>query len=222
MTNTQTHRGFTLIEIIFTIVIMAGVFAVIPKILMIASKNESFAMKQDAYLNAISLTKLASSLAWDEVNTQSLDVLTTANSPILCDNTTQFIRKGSFLSTNARSCNDALSASTIASEEGTNYLDFDDIDDFDKTTTNVTENGVNRYMIDTNVTYLDPHIAFATNTMTIDLNASITTATSANLKKLVTTIKYNGKKAVQHGRQIATFHYISANIGQFTLNKRDW
>jgi len=111
------RKGFTLIEIIFTIVIMAGIFMVIPKILMIASKNERFAMKQDAYFNAISLTKIASSLAWDENSTETLGALSTTIGNIPCDSATN-IRAGSFLSLNGRTCQDTLVASSIGSEEG--------------------------------------------------------------------------------------------------------
>jgi len=58
-------KAFTLVELIFTIVIMAGVFAVIPKILNMTNKSDSIALKQDALLQAVSLTNIASFLAWD-------------------------------------------------------------------------------------------------------------------------------------------------------------
>ncbi len=216
-------KGFTLIEIIFTIVIMAGIFMVIPKILMIANKTESFSMKQDAYFNAISLTKIASSLAWDESNTESLGILSTDINNIPCDSTTN-IRVGSFLSANGRTCQDSLSASTIMPDTGEDdYLLFDDIDDFNGSIINTTEGGNTRYKILTNVSYLN-NIGLSTSAkkMTIDLSATTETATSSNIKKLTTTIKYNGKKAVNKDKTIATFRYYSANIGQFTLNKREW
>ncbi len=215
-------KAFTLIEIIFTIVIMAGIFMVIPKILMMANKNESFAMKQDAYFNAISLTKIASSLAWDENNTESLGILSTDINDIPCDASTN-IRVGSFLSANGRTCQDSLSASVLGSEEGSDYLFFDDIDDFNGSIINTTANGNNRYKITTNVSYLN-HLSLFTSAkkLTIDLSATTDTDSSTNIKKMTTTIKYNGKKAVNKDKTIATFRYYSANIGQFTLNKREW
>jgi len=216
------RKGFTLIEIIFTIVIMAGVFMVIPKILMIASKNESFAMRQDAYLNAISLTKIASSLAWDENSTENLSILNTTIDNIPCDNSTH-IRIGSFLSANGRTCQDRLFASVLGSEEGSDYLFFDDIDDFNGTVINTTENGINRYKISTEVHYLDFIMPIpSSKKLTIDLSSATYTESSSNIKKLTTTIKYNGKRAVKRDKTIATFHYYSANIGQFTLNRREW
>lgn len=219
----KRHKGFTLIEIIFTIVIMAGIFMVIPKILMISSKNESFAMRQDAYLNAISLSKIASSLAWDENNVDDLSELVTTNDNIPCDST-KHIRVGSFLSENGRICHDSLTASIVGSEEGSDdYLLYDDIDDFNGTEIYVTQNGINRYKINTDVSYLK-NISYTvnTNTMTIDLNTSSPTSTTGNIKKLTTTIKDHGKKALYHDRVIATFSYYSANIGQFSLSKREW
>jgi len=50
------RRAFNLIELIFTIVIMAGIFAVIPKIVFATAKSESFAMKQEALFTTVSLT----------------------------------------------------------------------------------------------------------------------------------------------------------------------
>lgn len=195
---------------------------VIPKILMMANKTESFAMKQDAYFNAISLTKIASSLAWDEKNTESLGILSTSINDIPCDALSN-IRVGSFLSANGRTCQDSLSASAIGSEEGNDYLFFDDIDDFNGSIINTTANGKNRYKIETSVNYLN-HLSLFTsaNKLTIDLSATTDTSTSTNIKKLTTTIKYNSKKAVNKDKTIATFRYYSANIGQFTLNKREW
>ena len=216
-------KAFTLIEIIFTIVIMSGIFMVIPKILMIANKTESFAMKQDAYFNAISLTKIASSLAWDENNTESLGILSTSLNDIPCDALSN-IRIGSFLSANGRTCQDSSYASAIMSDTGEDdYLLFDDIDDFNGSIINTTANGNNRYKIHTNVSYLN-HLGLFTSAkkLTIDLSATTDTTSSTNIKKLTTTIKYNGKKSVNKDKTIATFRYYSANIGQFTLNKREW
>ena len=215
-------KAFTLIEIIFTIVIMAGIFMVIPKLIMIANKNERFAMKQDAYFNAITLTKQASTLPWDENNTNALSALKTANNTIDCNSTTH-IRPGSFLSSNGRTCDDSLSASTIGSEEGSDYLLFDDIDDFNGSEVLTTQEGNNRYKIDTQVTYLDGStISTLAKEMTIDMSTMAAIAGSTNIKKLTTTIKYNGKKALYRGKVIARFPYYSANIGQFTLAKREW
>ncbi len=216
------RKAYTLIEIIFTIVILAGIFMVIPKILMVASKHENIAIKQDAYFNAISLTKLASSLAWDENNTDNLSILKTTINNIPCDSLTH-IRQGSFLSAQARVCQEDLNASTIGSDEGSDYLLFDDIDDFDGATINTTLNGNKLYTITTAVDYLDTlSLVLSANKLSIDLNATTSTSSSTNIKKLTTTIKYSGKKAINHDKTLAKFHYYSANIGQFTLNKREW
>ena len=215
------RTAFTLIELIFTIVIMAGIFMVIPKILMIASKNNSFAMKQDAYLNAISLTKLASSLAWDEHNTESISILQTTHNNVDCNSSTHYIRRGSFLAANGRTCHDSLFASAIGHDAGEDdYQIYDDIDDFNDTQISTTVAGSNLYKIATSVSYVDTNLTTSGKNLTIDLHNS-TTQTS-NFKKLTTTITYNGKKAVKHGQNIATFSYTSANIGQFTLSKREW
>lgn len=221
--NHKISKAFTLIEIIFTIIIMAGIFMVIPKIIMAATKNESFAAKQDAFFNAASLIKTASSLAWDENNTENLGILKTALNNIECNSSTDFIRIGSFLSANARTCKDNLQASAIQSEEGSDYLNFDDIDDFNGMHIDVTAKGEKKYLISTDVIYLK-NIGWigSPKKLTIDLGAAQPSNSTSNIKKLTTTIKYNGKKSIDHNKTIAAFTYYSANIGQFTLAKREW
>jgi len=57
------RKGFTLIELIITVVIMAGVFATIPKILSAAGRSNAFTIRQDALMQTVSLTSIASHLA---------------------------------------------------------------------------------------------------------------------------------------------------------------
>ena len=85
-------KAFTLVELIFTIVIMAGVFAVIPKILNMTNKSDSIALKQDALLQAVSLTNIASFLAWDANNSATTDIQKTSNNYIQDDPPVSYIR----------------------------------------------------------------------------------------------------------------------------------
>lgn len=217
------RAAFNLIELIFTIVIMAGIFAVIPKIVFATSKSDNSAIKQEAFFNAISLTNIASLLAWDENNTQSMSILTTSGDTSLECNTTTFIRVGGFLGENSRNCKETYSASKIGVDDGENdYLSYDDIDDFaSNPAIDVNlKNGKTKYKIYAQVRYL-PDAVFTTtgDTMKIDLNASTISQTS-NIKKFKATISHINRGGVE--KNITSFYYYATNIGQMLLNSEEW
>jgi hypothetical protein len=213
------RRAFNLIELIFTIVIMAGIFAVIPKIIFATNKSDSFAMKQDALFNAISLTNIASLLAWDENNTDSSSILATSDNHIPCDTST-FLRAGGFLGEHTRNCKEIHSASAIGND-GETVLEFDDIDDFNGSQIDVNLNTTAKYRIYTDVRYLSDNIfsPVVNNKMTITLDNSIQTNTS-NIKKFKATVGYVGGRGKD--KNISSFYYYSTNIGQITLNSEEW
>ena len=208
------RNAFNLIELIFTIVIMAGIFAVIPKIIFVTNKSDTFAIKQDALFNAISLTNIASLLSWDENSSQTLSILTTFDNSIEC-NTTTFLRVGGFLGSNSRNCKESFYASSIGSDGESNYLFFNDIDDFDGEKIDVNFSSKIKYKIYTEVRYLNDAI-FTTDgdMMTIVLDNS-TRSNTSNIKKFKATISYKDKN-------ISSFSYYSTNIGQITLNSEAW
>jgi hypothetical protein len=212
------RRAFNLIELIFTIVIMAGVFAVIPKIIFATNKSDSFAMKQDAFFNAISLTNIASLLAWDEENTDSMSILATANNQIEC-NTTTFLRKGGFLGANSRNCKEPLTASAIGADGESDYLAFNDIDDFDAHEINVTLGSKTKYKIYTTVEYFDDDI-FTTNGDKMTITLKDANDTTTNIKKFKAVVGYVGGRGKD--KNITSFYYYSTNIGQITLNSEEW
>jgi hypothetical protein len=212
------RRAFNLIELIFTIVIMAGIFAVIPKIIFVTNKSDSFAIRQDAFFNAISLTNIASLLAWDENNTNSMSILATTDNNIEC-NTTTFLRKGGFLGENSRNCKESLAASTIKDDGEGDYLSFNDIDDFHAHQIDVTLGTKTKYKIYTTVKYFDDNI-FTTvgNKMTITLKGESNKTT--NIKKFKAVVGYVGGRGKD--KNITSFYYYSTNIGQITLNSEEW
>jgi len=73
----QKREGFTLIELIFSMVIIALVFTVIPKIIYAFNKSDTFSVREDALFNGVSLTNMISRLPWDENNTEHNDILLT-------------------------------------------------------------------------------------------------------------------------------------------------
>ncbi len=212
------RAGFNLIELIFTIVIMAGIFVVIPKIIFATNKSDTFALKQEAFFNAISLTNIASFLAWDENSTKTLSILATSDNFIACDKST-FLRSGGFLSSHGRNCKEDFNASEISSDGESDYLLFNDIDDFDGKSIDVNLSTKTKYKIFTQVRYLDDNIFNVSGSkMTITLDDSSHTTTS-NIKKFKATVSYAGKRG---DKNISSFYYYSTNIGQITLNSESW
>ena len=223
----KMRNGFTLIELIITIVIMAGVFAVIPKIMFATGKSDAFALRQDALFEALSLTKIASKLAWDENNTDHLDILQTQSSYFECNTSTK-LRHGSYISSNGRVCAQPLYASLpLGADTGeSDYLDFDDIDDFDGSEVNasvITPSGFaqKKYRLSNSVVYLTDAVTQDNGTvMKIDLSLSSISPTTTNIKKFTSKVRYVGSRGKE--RNISTFFYYSTNIGQISLAYRNW
>lgn len=214
------RAGFNLIELIFTIVIMAGIFAVLPRIIFATNKSDTFALKQEALFNTISLTNIASLLAWDENNTHTLSILATSGNSSFDCNTTTFLRLGGFLGDNSRKCKEDFSASLIGVDAlESDYLLFDDIDDFNGTLIDVNLSSLAKYKILTQVRYLNDSVfSVSGNKMTIILD-NLINENSSNIKKFKATVSYAGKKG---DKNISSFYYYSTNIGQITLNSETW
>jgi len=206
------RKALSLIELIFTIVIIALVFTVIPKVVLSLNKADSFVIRQDALFNGASMVNMISKLPWDEANTNSVDILHTNSSSFTCS-TSNFMRNGSFIG--SRNCEHNLTAS-LGNDGETSYEAYNDFDDY----TNENNITSSPYKLDTNVTYITDNYTYAGQSMTIDLNASAISPTSTNLKKLNLRVDYVGKRGKQ--RQLTQFEYVSSNIGQMILHKRTW
>lgn len=225
----KMKKGFTLIELIITIVIMAGIFAVIPKIVFATGKSDAFAVRQDGLMQALSLTHIASRLAWDEQNTDHLDILQTPDGHPDCN-----VRPGSWLSANGRMCTQNFAATAPAAlgpESGEeDYRSYDDIDDFNAAEINAThkvkQNGIykteRKYRLINSVTYLTDTIMQENGTtLTIDLSQSAPDETNAtNIKRFKTKVRYSGTRGREYN--ISGFSYYSTNIGQISLAYRNW
>jgi len=205
------RRGLSLIELIFTIVIIAIVFTVIPKVILSLNKSDKFAIRQDALFNGLSLVQMISKLPWDEKNVVQTDILHVTSGNFKCDeNSTR--RIGGFVG--SRNCENDLNASIISSDGITDYNNFNDIDDFNNTDINASYYGLH-----VKANYIDDNIVYNNQKASFILNKSPKNNTT-NLKMVDVNISYQGKRG--KARQISSFNYISSNIGQVTLNKRVW
>ena len=136
------RRALTLIEMIFTILIIAVVFTVVPKIIFASNKAMALSMKEDGLFHAYVLIGSISKLAWDENTLVSGKILSTTS------HTCNDYRVGGFLG--SRNCIDStLIASSIGSEGG----DADDIDDYDGYLEPIGSGTLNRYNLSSSITY---------------------------------------------------------------------
>jgi len=161
-------KSFSLIELIFTIVIIAFVFTVIPKVIYTTNKTFEFTLKEDGIFNMMTKMMDISTLAWDENNTDSQDpstnILITGNDNVLeCQSnldSSQALRKGGFYSGDEYSricpkkCNswiyilfvrvcassEDITISSIQTDDDENSEeDYDDADDYNGTDSNTTK-----------------------------------------------------------------------------------
>lgn len=214
------RKGLSLIELIFTIVIIALVFTVIPKIVFALKKSDSFAIRQDAILNSVSLMQMLSKLPWDQNNFNTTDILHVSpiGNPIFnCDPISR-LRVGGFVG--SRNCQDNLGASlpfNLRSDGGevdeTNFNDIDDFNNFDFNTS--------IYNIHLAVFYVND-FAVTSPSITIDLSTNGLVVGATNLKRVNLQTNYNGVRVGERGNALMNFSYTSANIGQTFLHKRVW
>lgn len=203
-------KAISLIELIFTILIIGVVFTVIPKIVFALNKSDSFAIRQDAILNSISLAQMISKLPWDENSTTTNDILHVDSSGFTCSQSSTY-RVGGFVG--SRNCENNISVSNIGPEEASEEY-YDDVDDWDSNDFNATF-----YNIRTAVKYCkDINIS----NPTIDLGDCGAPTGSTNLKRVDINTSYFGKRTQELGNELLRFSYTSTNIGQFYIRKRVW
>jgi len=198
------RRGLTLIELIFTMVIVAVVFTVIPKLIQSFAQTGEVAIKEDALFNAISQMALITAYPWDGGDEANASYIrTTANGHPDFNCTTTGYRQGGFVG--GRRCGpNPPSAKLIADSEPPSIGDFDG---------NVTETFENcaddLYEMITTVVYVEDD--------DLDTNATQTT----NSKHIKVRVDYHDNFTRGSGciTQLETYSY---NIGLATINSRAW
>lgn len=221
-------KGLTLIELIFTIVVIAIVFTVIPKIVFALNKSDDFSAKQDALFNAMTFMQMLSRLSWDEKGASNNLILGTSSTNFECSATTKY-RVGGFAGSRNCDNNSSVLASTLLGEDGEtfSYL-YNDIDDFNGKTIDSNTTTAKKYSLHVKVAYVDdmaPTIVYdyPNKKATIDFTQNaVPPLGTSNLKKVDVNVSYQGKKTAEHNTTITQFSYLSANIGKFFLSKRAW
>jgi hypothetical protein len=198
------RKAISLIELIFTILIIALVFTVIPKIVFALKKSDEFAIRQDAILNTISLMQMISKQAWDERNVNSSDILHVDSGNFECNKSSTY-RAGGFVG--SRSCENDINASTTF-DDGESESNFDDVDDY------------NNQDINTSIYNIHTTVRYCEDSILSDLSNCGTPTGSTNLKRVHVKTTYIGKRG--ENKELMNFDYTSTNIGQFFIHKRVW
>ncbi|MRI58261.1 MAG: hypothetical protein C6H99_02010 [Epsilonproteobacteria bacterium] len=209
------RRSFTLIELIFSMIIIALAFSVIPKVLQISSKTSKMALKEEALYNAFALMGLIKNLPWDEQNNYYDDILLTqgGKSAYRCDRRWDgYYRRGGFVG--SRNCINRLQASPLGMEGGA----MDDIDDF--TDYSVRAEGKNlkrQYELEVDVSYVEDMEPYPGPVRLLEISSSDTTNT-----KYITIQVHALRHQEELGQYFGKVRYHAHNIGQILVNKIPW
>jgi hypothetical protein len=220
-------KSFSLIELIFTIVIIAMIFTVIPKVIYVTNLSIRASMKEDGIFNMMAHIMDISLQEWDENNTADSEhpdyILLTGKGDVLdCNSSIKNYRIGGFKG--GRSCPNYMNVSHIGPDANENDTsDYDDVDDYNGTEENATKIvGNSNYTIYDSVGYSDEwnKTNYNYSTKTLDFNeTNSTNKNEKNIKYIEVTLQYNRggiEKNISHAR------YWSSNIGHMYIESRQW
>jgi len=215
------RSAMSLIELVFTIVIMGIAVMSLPLILTQVQRNDAFAMQQEAILAAKAKIGNILTYEWDHNSydsTASRSFVLTTVSPdteLNCNGTT-FRRLGHVNADSRRKCSaTGASASAIGADAGDGG-NFTDIDDFDADAINISASaegaGTLDYIFDLN---LSTSITYAADSATYNVSPVVFTLNPDN-NVTVTNIK-TISVTVSGGDQNITLRAFTCNIGESML-----
>lgn len=204
------RRGLTLIELILSMVIIAIVFTVIPKLIIAMNQTSNTAAKEEAMYNALALMGAIINLPWDESNTLHDQILKVSPSSAYDCNTTSGYRIGGFVG--GRNCREENTTAYTASPLGLEGSDINDLDDYQSDINTSNDCASSLHTLTPIITYAPDPSPSGPITLS-DANLS---SGSSNTKNIL--IKVGDKRS----GCLSTFHYQAYNIGQMHLNSRSW
>jgi len=203
------RNGVTLIELIFSMVIVAIVFSIVPKIIFASNKAMSLSIKEDGLFNALTLTNMIYKLPWDpntiDSNGKILHTNDKGNND--CNRSTGY-RIGGFKG--SRNCIDSEDNTTDISDNN-GATSWENINDYNGSDTNQTQG--REYNLSVSVRYIDMNVNITTTN-----GGSSSLLVKHNIKEINTTVK-GGKKMPNFQ---SSFFYDSANLGYININRRSW
>ena len=212
-------KGLTLIELIFTVLILSVVFTVIPKIIDISNKTLEKTADEEAIFNMMAKMSDIVFKEWDENNTNSDEILVVNNPPknLLDCNSTSGYRIGGF--EGSRNCKDDINISQIGADD--NEPPYDDIDDYNGTEENTSTSGKRKkyYILDVYVSYVKEWNGSNYNDDNFNFKFNDDEVNKSNIKRVevIVSKKVNGKK-----RDISTIKYYGADIGHSIIESESW
>ncbi|WP_060826216.1 type II secretion system protein [Sulfurospirillum cavolei] len=215
------RSAMSLIELVFTIVIMGIAVMSLPLILTQVQRNDAFAMQQEAILAAKAKIGNILTYEWDHNSydsTASRSFVLATSSPdteLNCNGTT-FRRLGHVNADSRRKCSaTGASASAIGADAGDGG-NFTDIDDFDADAINISASAEGAGTLDyifnlnlrTSITYAADSATYNVSPVVFTLNPD-NNATVTNIKTISVT--------VSGGDQNITLRAFTCNIGESML-----
>lgn len=215
------RSAMSLIELVFTIVIMGIAVMSLPLILTQVQRNDAFAMQQEAILAAKAKLGNILTYEWDHNSydsTASRSFVLATSSPdteLNCNGTT-FRRLGHVNADSRRKCSaTGASASAIGADAGDGG-NFTDIDDFDADAINISASAEGAGTLDyifnlnlrTSITYAADSATYNVSPVVFTLNPD-NNATVTNIKTISVT--------VSGGDQNITLRAFTCNIGESML-----
>ena len=211
-------KALSLIELIFTILIIGIVFSVIPRIIYISNKSLEVLKKEDAIFNIMSKAIDISLKAYDEKNIYDDDILLVNNPPvnILDCNESSWYRVGGFKG--SRNCRNGIYESDIFISMNSDG-EYDYIEGYNGVEVNTTKYGRTLYTLKISVGYTDEY-----NINDYDYN-------NGNLSFKFTNRSDNNKTNIKrvyikvfdrNNNIISSVPYYSANIGHIQINGLRW
>jgi len=210
--------GFTLIELIISIVVIGLAFSAIPLMLQQESKIEIENIKQEAVMIAISKAGNILSFAWDEaiaeqrelgVKDKVLDVKNGLPNYNRYPDINSTHRMGHFMGESRRSFYPNQIFASVELQMDANDTIPDDMDDL------VGEISISGGTVSKS-DYKDIYKIYTTMHYVQDYNLSIQSKTSTNIKEFTVTVKDS------NGKLITSITAFSTNIGQQDLLVRLW
>jgi prepilin-type N-terminal cleavage/methylation domain-containing protein len=212
------RRALTLIELILSMVIIAIVFTVIPRLIHAMNQTSKTAQQEEAMYNAVALMGAIINLPWDNNNTINDQILqvTQGNSAYDC-NTTSGYRIGGFIG--GRNCIEPSGIDYNASTLGLEGSDMNDIDDY-RIDINASSDcsrkaGKSLYTLSPIITYVNDPASVGAITLS-DVNINNT----SNTKHVIVKVGYHTDNKL--GGCITALQYDAFNIGQIHINSRSW
>lgn len=217
-----------MIELIFTMVILAIAMTAIPAVLSQNVNSNEFSLNQEAYLAGATKMGNILSYEWDENNTGDQEIkyvldVTNGDSELnRYPNTTRY-RIGHIREKYRRSFDSNESnASTNLGFDANDHNIQDDIDDFNGQESNLTaasadSDYVKSFGFKTYVSYVEDNATYSNKIINFDFSTSPITIGSTNIKMIEVEIKDLDTDEV-----IATFRSYAVNIGTTKLLSRSF